>query len=253
MKFKHALATDIGNYRKMNQDNLAFVEKKTGEAFGIVCDGMGGHAHGEIASKIAVDTFIALFKKQDFSGFSNKEINRWLRGSINEILDEMIEHATNDESTWDMGTTLTAILFVQEKAFVVNVGDSRTYKVINNSLYQITMDQNLWNSTPDEEKKDIQMSQAYGRYQNELTFWKVLTSALGPKKTLKIDTYLVDETKGTYFLTSDGVHDYIQEPIVVATLKNEKIKLKEKAQMIIEDAKDNMSTDNLSILIIEAE
>jgi serine/threonine protein phosphatase PrpC len=165
----------------------------------------------------------------------------------------MIDYASNDESTWDMGTTLTATLFLQDKAFVVNVGDSRTYKVVNNSLYQITMDQNLWNSTPEEEKRDIQLSGAFGKHQNEVTFWKVLTSALGPRKTLKIDTYLVEDFKGIYILTSDGVHDYIEEAITVATLKNEKIKLKDKAAMIIDDAKDNMSTDNLSILIIEAE
>ncbi|AGR41525.1 PP2C family protein-serine/threonine phosphatase [Spiroplasma taiwanense] len=252
MKFKYATLTDIGNYRKANQDFLDFFVNKNGEAFGIVCDGMGGHAFGEIASKLAVEKFVELFKKQNFFDMNQKEINRWLRNCINEILNEMIEYSNDRFETKDMGTTLTAILFTKIGGFVINIGDSRTYKLVNNSLFQITQDQNLWNSTPEAERKDIQMSSLYEKA-NELTFWKVLTSALGPQKTLRVDTYFIEKQEGIYMLTTDGVHDYIDQDITVATLSNKKIKLKEKANLIVEDAKDNISTDNLSILIIEAE
>lgn len=252
MKFKHTMLTDIGNYRKMNQDYLDFAENKNGDAFGIVCDGMGGHAHGEVASKIAVNKFIELFKKQDFNDFNQAQINRWLRSCISEILSEMVEHAEENFETRDMGTTLTAILYTQGSAFVINIGDSRTYKVVDDKLFQVSQDQNLWNSTPEAERNDIKMSGMYEKA-NELTFWKVLTSALGPQKTLRIDTYYIEKPEGIYMLTTDGIHDYIDEQIVASTLMNKKQKLKDKASMIIEDAKDNVSTDNLSILIIEVE
>lgn len=252
MKFKHTLLSDVGNYRKMNQDYLAFAENKNGDAFGIVCDGMGGHAHGEVASKIAVEKFIELFKEQNFSSLNQNQINRWLRNCVSHILNDMIEHSDEHFETKDMGTTLTAILFTCGHAYVINIGDSRTYKVTDNNLYQITQDQNLWNSTPEEERKDMQQSEMYQGV-NEVTFWKVLTSALGPQKTLRIDTYYVENPYGIYMLTTDGVHDYIDAGITAATLQNKKYKLKDKAHQIINDAKENISTDNLSILIIEVE
>ncbi|QGS52237.1 PP2C family protein-serine/threonine phosphatase [Spiroplasma tabanidicola] len=252
MKFNFAKLSEVGNYRKSNQDFLDFAINKDGAAFGIVCDGMGGHAHGEIASKMAVEKFIDLFKEHSFKGENQKTINRWLRNCISEILNEMIEYSNEDFSTKDMGTTLTAILFTEIGGFVINIGDSRTYKLVDNKLFQITQDQNLWNSTPEAERKDIQMSGLYERA-NDITFWKVLTSALGPQKTLKIDTYYIEAPLGTYILTTDGVHDYIDEDMVAAILSNKKVKLKDKGQEIIEDAKDNVSTDNLSILLIEAE
>ncbi|WP_339020582.1 PP2C family protein-serine/threonine phosphatase [Spiroplasma endosymbiont of Atherix ibis] len=252
MKFKNVKITDVGNYRKSNQDYLDFSIKKSGEAFGIVCDGMGGHAYGEIASEMAVKKFIEYFQEQDFSNLTQKEVNRWLRNSVSNILTEMIEYSNDNFETKDMGTTLTAILFTNVGAFVINVGDSRTYKLVNNELFQITQDQNLWNSTPEAERKDIQMSGVYEKA-NDFTFWKVLTSALGPQKTLRIDTYYIENQEGTYILTTDGVHDYIDEEITASTLSNRKVKLKDKVDLIIEDAKDNASTDNLSILIIEVE
>ncbi|WP_339030282.1 PP2C family protein-serine/threonine phosphatase [Spiroplasma endosymbiont of Cantharis nigra] len=252
MKFKSAMLTDIGNYRKTNQDYLDFATKKTGEALGVVCDGMGGHAYGEVASKLAVQKFIEYFNQSDFSQLNQKEINRWLRSCVNNILTEMVEYSNERFETKDMGTTLTAILFTKDGGFVINVGDSRTYKLVNDNLFQITEDQNLWNSTPEAERKDIQMSGIYEKA-NDVTFWKVLTSALGPQKTLRIDTYFVENQEGIYMLTTDGVHDYIDEEITASTLANKKVKLKDKASLIIEDAKDNISTDNLSILIIEAE
>lgn len=251
MKFRQAMHTDTGNYRKSNQDYLDFSLNKDGDAFGIVCDGMGGHAHGEVASKIAVTKFVELFKGQSFVGFSQKEINKWLRSSAKKIHNFMKEYAEKYTKTLDMGTTLTAILFVSNEAYVINIGDSRTYKLANNKLFQVTMDQNLWNSTPEAERNDIQASGIYGDRANDITFWKVLTSALGPKKTLKIDTYYIEKPEGLYILTTDGIHDYIDNDITAATLMNEKTSLKEKCKIIIEDAKENMSTDNLSILIIE--
>ncbi|QBQ08020.1 phosphorylated protein phosphatase [Spiroplasma gladiatoris] len=252
MKFKHAKLTDVGNYRKSNQDYLDFAINKDGDAFGIVCDGMGGHAHGEIASKMAVEKFMELFNNHSFKGENQKTVNRWLRNCIGEIVNEMVEYSNDNFTTKDMGTTLTAILFTELGGFVVNIGDSRTYKLVDDKLFQITLDQNLWNSTPEAERRDIQMSGLYERA-NDVTFWKVLTSALGPQKTLKIDTYFIEIPEGTYILTTDGIHDYIDEDLVAAVLANKKMKLKEKGLEIIEDAKDNVSTDNLSILIIEAE
>ncbi|ASP27951.1 phosphorylated protein phosphatase [Spiroplasma corruscae] len=252
MKFRHTMLSDIGNYRKLNQDYAGFLESNEGYAFGIVCDGMGGHAHGEVASKIAVEKFLDIFKNQNFDGMNQRDINRWLRNSVNEILNEMVEYSNDHFETKDMGTTLTAILFTKIGAFVVNIGDSRTYKLVNDELHQITQDQNLWNSTPEAERNDMKMSGIYSEV-NEVTFWKVLTSALGPQKTLRIDTYFIEDMKGLYILTTDGIHDYMDNDLTTSTLENNRIKLKDKASLIIEDAKENVSTDNLTILIIEVE
>lgn len=252
MTFKHAMLTDIGNYRKTNQDYFDFVLNKDGDAFGIVCDGMGGHAHGDIASKMAVNKFIEYFKNQNFKGMEQKQINKWLRQSIKDIYEFMKKYGLENYQALDMGTTLTAILFVHNVGYVVNVGDSRTYKIVNNKMFQITQDQNLWNSTPENERDDFQATNFPNSRVDDGTFWKVLTSSLGPQKTLKIDTYYIEKPVGIYMLTTDGIHDYIDEDITVSTLLNPKTSLKDKAKLIIEDAKENMSTDNLSILIIEA-
>lgn len=252
MKFKIVNLSDIGNYRKSNQDYLGYEKNKNGDLFAIVCDGMGGHAHGEIASKIAVMTFLAHFKGAKFSGLSNSEINHWLHDSIEKVVKVMKEYANQHPEALDMGTTLTAILITNHKAFVINIGDSRTYKYVDNKLFLVTKDQNLWNAASQEEQEKVRSSTIQGSRMNELTYWKVLTSALGPKKTLKIDTYLINDIKGTYLLTTDGIHDYIDEESIVEIMDS-KAKLKNKGQEMIDYAKGNLSTDNLSILLLEVD
>ncbi|WP_339023021.1 PP2C family protein-serine/threonine phosphatase [Spiroplasma endosymbiont of Crioceris asparagi] len=249
MKYNFTKLTDVGNYRKNNQDYLDFVTNSKGEALAIVCDGMGGHAFGEVASKIAVEEFVKYFNKTEFSKVENPE--EWLKSSVERILEVMINHANKKPETLDMGTTLTAVLFVKNRAFNINIGDSRTYKIEDEELVQISVDQNLWNQTNDQEKEAARKTNLYAKM-NEATFWKVLTSALGPNKSLKIDIKEIEDPKGIYMLTTDGVHDYIDEEVTASTLLNTSLKLKKKAYFIVEDAKDNISTDNLSILIVEA-
>ncbi|ATZ17077.1 phosphorylated protein phosphatase [Williamsoniiplasma luminosum] len=250
MKYKAAGLTDVGNYRKNNQDDFAFCSNKQNNFFAIVCDGLGGHVGGEIASHMAVAEFIGLFKQTDFSILTNTEINLWLRESVYQILKIMSNKAQKSPEIKDMGTTLTAILFANEKGFVVNIGDSRTHKFTKNKIYQITKDQNLLNSTSKEDRKNLKQPNVFGPQLNEITYWKVLTSALGPTKTLKIDTYMVNEPKGLYFLTSDGVHDHLEDYTTIDILAN-KSSLKKKGKELIDLAKSNLSTDNLTVVLVE--
>ncbi|SYV95453.1 putative protein serine/threonine phosphatase, partial [Mycoplasma putrefaciens] len=85
----------------------------------------------------------------------------------------MNEYVKQDSQALDMGTTLSAIIFTNHKAYVVNVGDSRIYKLdqTNNLLKQITVDQNLMNSTYDLEQLKQQAQQFYGSRFNEITYW----------------------------------------------------------------------------------
>ncbi|WP_027063081.1 PP2C family protein-serine/threonine phosphatase [Mesoplasma seiffertii] len=252
MKYKAFKMTDKGNFRKTNQDYSSFVKNKAGDFFAIVCDGMGGHAHGEIASKLAVDKFVEIFNNASFKNQNKEWINRWMRLAVEDILISMKIYAELNPQAKDMGTTLTAILFTGDKGYVINIGDSRTHKFQNNKIYNITKDQNLWNATTEEERREIDLHKRYGDRFNEVTYWKVLTSALGPTKSLKIDTYIINEPEGLYFLTSDGVHDYIDDETAIEIL-NADIKPKKKCAELIDLAKSNFSTDNLTILMLEVE
>ncbi|ATZ17877.1 PP2C family protein-serine/threonine phosphatase [Mesoplasma melaleucae] len=250
MRYKIQSLTDIGRIRKSNQDSLGYAENNEGCLFAIICDGMGGHAHGELASKLAVDTFIKLFEKELFLNKSDAKINQWLRDSIKAIIQQMKDHVEVFYETHDMGTTLTAVLFVGKKAFVVNIGDSRTYQMKDKKLYQVTVDQNLWNDKENREKRKEEIKNFLGPRFNEMTYWKVLTSALGPNKNTKIDIYLINDNVGTFALTTDGVHDYIDSETFTEILASKK-RLKAKAKEIIEFALNNFSTDNLSLIIVD--
>jgi len=254
MKFKAVSLSDKGNFRKNNQDFIAYKENKFGQFFAVVCDGMGGHASGEIASKIACENILNLFENEDFSKFGKNKIDKWFRLAILASKKKMEEYAFMHPDSLDMGTTLTALLITEIGAFVVNVGDSRTYKIVDDQLKQITIDQNLLNEdfSVKEEMKLKKKSASLGINLNEITYWKILVSALGPTKNLKIDTFYLKNPKGKYLLTTDGVHDYIdiEESYQILTKKE---KSKNQAKALVEIAKMNLSKDNLSLIIVEVE
>lgn len=247
MKIKVATMSDIGNYRESNQDHIEYTKKRNGDFIGVVCDGMGGHPHGEVASEIAAHTFLKLFKKHDFKNLTEEEILDWLKNAVLKTIKEMQNHAQVHPETWDMGTTLAAILLLnnRDKAYIVNIGDSRVYKYVDGNLKQITKDQNLWNSTAPQDRAKIQK-----QHSADFTYWKILTSALGPNKSLRIETHVLNKAAGTYVLTTDGVHDYLGHDDFHNVLGNKKT-LKNRVKGLINMAKSNLSTDNLSILVVE--
>ncbi|WP_375315344.1 protein phosphatase 2C domain-containing protein [Spiroplasma endosymbiont of Tipula paludosa] len=241
MKVSFHFNSDIGQFRANNQDAVQFVKNEYGQYFGIVCDGLGGHNGGETASWMAVNLYVSLFVKTDFSNFGDYEINNWLRQATIFVQESMVNYVKEYPQLTDMGTTVSLILITNNKAYLLNIGDSRIYEFYQQNFQQLTTDHNVLNMLHNN-KTNANI---------EKTLWKALTSALGPNKKLQIDTFLVSNIKGiTFMLTTDGLHDYLENYEMIDILQSNN-KLSQKAKSLVDLALDNVSTDNLTILIVE--
>ena len=235
--------TDTGVVRAENQDRVA-VFKNENVTFGILCDGMGGHAGGSYAASITIDSFEKEFNK-NFPN-NSKNYNKWFLKAVSRAKKEMESFANDDQNLLDMGTTVTCVVIVNEDAYIFNIGDSRTY-AYNGLLHQITKDHNLRNHYIEkfgysDEKAATLMGAA------------ALTSALGPRKKSKIDSFItpIDKDLKYFILTSDGVHDYISKPNFEKIISLD-ISLEEKADRLIISAIKGKSSDNLTVAIVEVD
>ena len=170
MDFIIAADTDIGIVRQTNQDSVSVLVADTGSgpvALGIMCDGMGGLAKGELASATVINAMTVWFKntfpKLLSSGFDDGLIrNQWtelIREYNTRIQSYGAEHGFN------LGTTISAILITQRRYYIVNVGDSRVYEISQNAVKQLTEDQTVvarelkyGRITPEQAKNDPRKS-----------------------------------------------------------------------------------------------
>lgn len=246
MKISASYKTDVGNYRTNNQDAVLYLTNNTGQVMAVVCDGLGGHKCGEIASHITVTMLKEFFQITDFTKLKHdKQINAWLQESIDTIRNEMNNFSLNNEQAVDMGTTLVITLIANNKAYLVNIGDSRIYQYSNQKLKQLTVDHNILNLYL-QKKTSNQLT-----IDLDHTYWKALTSALGPSKPLKIDIFHLPLLIPSYFLlTSDGVHDFLEEYEIINILEK-KGNINNKVKLLIKQALLNVSTDNVTVLLME--
>lgn len=237
--------TDIGTFRKENQDSLVFLKNKTGQALAVVCDGLGGHNCGDIASSMAVAMLKNFFHQAEWKKLkTDDQVYEWLQVSIETIQQEMNEYSITHEEANDMGTTMVITLIANHKAYLVNIGDSRAYLFNEKGLKQLTSDHNILNlylKQNPEKLADMDVNK---------TYWKALTSALGPVKNLTVDIFDLSITTPSYFLlTSDGVHDFLEEWEISHILEKNS-SLKSKVKMLIKQALNNVSTDNLTAMLL---
>jgi len=144
-EIKFAALTDVGRVRDQNEDNF-LVDKKLG--LFIVCDGMGGHAAGEIASALAVRTLHEEIKKQsdlivDYAAqavgaakVTKRDILNMLEFAANRASQRVHAEAVKDTKKRGMGTTLVCLLVIGTQAFIIYVGDSRIYMLRGGLLEQ---------------------------------------------------------------------------------------------------------------------
>jgi len=206
--------TDVGRTREHNEDNY-LVDKKLG--LFVVCDGMGGHAAGEVASALAVRTIHDEIKKEadlirDYaegaSGgakVSKRDILNMLEFAVNRASNKVHSEAAKDAKKRGMGTTLVALLVVGNQGFIIYVGDSRIYLLRDGVLEQITEDHTVYNELIKRKKMPKEQVE-------QLAQKHAITRAVGVYEHVEPDTLVVDLLQGDRFLLcSDGLSGYFED------------------------------------------
>jgi PPM family protein phosphatase len=213
---KFAALTDVGRVRDQNEDNF-LVDKKLG--LFIVCDGMGGHAAGEIASALAVRTVHDEIKKQadlisDYAAMAKgaakvtkRDILNMLEFAVNRASQRVHAEAVKDTKKRGMGTTLVCLLVIGTQAFIVYVGDSRIYMLRGGLLEQLTEDHTVYNELIKRKKMPREQVE-------QLAQKNAITRAVGVYEHVEPDTLVLDLTAGDRFLLcSDGLCGYFEEDL----------------------------------------
>lgn len=201
--------TDVGRVRRENQDSCAFRRLNGGAAILAVCDGMGGAQAGNVASSVAVETFLSAVEEAWVSGPPADPEN---------VLDQACQQANKriydlagSRPDYDgMGTTLVAALILDDAAHVVNVGDSRCYLLENGSIHQVTVDHSLVQILVD--RGEITREEARTHPKKNL-----ITRAVGVDGKVTCDVRRVPLTPGCrLLLCSDGLTNVLTDEILLA-------------------------------------
>jgi protein phosphatase len=191
-----AALTDVGRVRSANEDAYGLCAEA---GFFVVCDGMGGAAAGEVASRTAVA--VAL---EGLCGTLNQEqrgddLRRLLEGAVAAANQRVFSHAEREPALHGMGTTLVALLVREGLAYIAHVGDSRCYRFRSGTLERQTQDHSL----VDEQVRLGQMTLAEAE---QSPFRNVITRAIGTRSTVAVDIEEVPTQPGDMFLLcSDGL------------------------------------------------
>jgi serine/threonine protein phosphatase PrpC len=234
--------------RTHNEDNFSIIEEA---GLYIVADGMGGHASGEVASKMAVDSLREFFSataqdpertwpyKMDRS--KGYEENRLITGIKLANL-RIYERAQRDPRQRGMGTTIVTMFAVEDGVYVAHVGDSRGYRIRDGKIEQLTEDHSLLNDY-------IKMKRLTPEEIANFPHKNVIVRALGMKDTVKVDTrFEQPRASDTYLLCSDGLSGPVTDPDMLDIVQNSG-DLKTAASRLIQRANEHGGPDNISVVL----
>jgi serine/threonine protein phosphatase PrpC len=209
------LVTDVGVVRDHNEDSA---HMETSKGFFVVADGMGGHAAGEVASAMAVETVrkmlegarpeIDAFRKAP-SDTGRRQLVQLLQNAVLSAHQAVYQRGQSEQDKAGMGTTLDVVLIAGPEAFVAHVGDSRTYLIREGRSSQITTDHTVAEVLVIEGKLTIEEAQVS-------PLRTILVNAIGVSADVGVEMAHVTLKRGDrILLCSDGLHDYfpIEEEI----------------------------------------
>lgn len=220
--------TDVGQIREHNEDNFVVADLSTqtrlsstenhqanitghGILLG-VCDGMGGAAAGEVASKLAVDLVFSSLSEAPIA--SSDDLALALVQAVEAAGKKIYQEARSDRSRRGMGTTSTIAAVLDERLFIGQVGDSRGYVLREDRLVQVTRDQSLVNQLIEAGQLTVEEAETF-EHNN------IILQALGTAETVQVDLTAVDLRRGdVLMLCSDGLSGMIKDAEIKSVLSS---------------------------------
>lgn len=254
MKIRYAAKTDVGLKRNHNEDYFALIED---EQFFLVADGMGGHAMGEVASKLAAETIQEFYQRtKDEDATWPYKLDRQLSYAENRLVcgiklanSKIYEAQVKDVHCKGMGTTIVTCLVVGNKIYFAHVGDSRGYRVSKDgTVKQMTRDHSLLEDYK-EAKPDMTEEE-----QRNFPHKNVITRALGMRETVQVDCKAYDIQDGdTFMLCCDGVSGMIDDKNIGVIIHANAPDLEKTVTAIVDTANKNGGVDNITAILVRCD
>jgi serine/threonine protein phosphatase PrpC len=249
--------TDIGLVREHNEDNFLVADLTTGNrsirpevrehsvgdkgSLFAVCDGMGGAAAGEVASRIAVDTIYEMMQAEG-PPEDDEDLARRLEAAIIQAGKRIFTAAKEDRKQRGMGTTVTAAVMTGPRLIIGQVGDSRAYILRKGKLIQVTKDQSLVQQLIDakqlteEEAKNFEKS-------------NIILQALGTAQEIQVDmTSAVLRRNDALIMCSDGLSGIVDSEVITAAAQGTQDPM-EACRALTNLACDGGGQDNITVVV----
>ena len=250
MKAASAGLTDVGRKRDHNEDSFLIDEELQ---LYVVADGMGGHAGGGTASRIAVETIDKRLRElrstvveQPASGtLQDSPVPETIRSAVEQACLAIFAKAQEDPELAGMGTTVISLLLDEAHAFFAHVGDSRAYLVRGDLIQQISEDHSLVNEqikagmiTPEEAR--------HSRYRN------IITRSVGFEEEVQVDVMgLLAEPGDIFILCSDGLANMLEDQEILEIVHANS--LDDIPARLIDLANERGGDDNITVIAVRAE
>lgn len=239
---RYGSETNIGLVRKSNEDKAISLIDAEGNVLLCVCDGMGGYMKGDFASKIAIDVVTAAFRSKVKWVF-DFQAKLWISKIIKSINYSVYSESVDSEKFKGMGTTLCMALFFKNKIFVVNIGDSRCYRLEKDKILQLSEDQTyvqyLLNQGKIDEQEKLTSKDRHA-----------LMNFIGQNKDIHYALDIYKNEAKTIILCSDGLYNNASEQQIFSVLDSNE-RLDQKISSLIGVANANGGSDNIAISIWE--
>lgn len=230
--------TDRGRKRSGNEDAFAIGSDRR---LFVVCDGMGGAAAGEVASSIAVAEVVRQMEVRP----PEMPLAEALERAVGAACEAVFSRSLSNHRYSGMGTTLVSMAVEGNRAWVVNVGDSRAYRLRAGKLVQITVDHSL----VDEQVRLGRMDAAEAR---RSPLRNVITRALGTQSSVLADVFPLEVEAGDlYLLCSDGLNRELHDDRIGAIL-SEDLPIEDLCRRLIDSANRAGGQDNITCVLVRA-
>ena len=239
--------TDVGCVRTNNEDNFGFDSR---HGIFVVCDGMGGQAAGEVASKMGVDILLDYFRK-DHSGATKQSLNgqngssgvQSLANAIQLANKTIFQAGQQQNGRNGMGSTIVAALVRGNSLAIANVGDSRIYLVRQGTIQQLTQDHSL--VMEQVRRGYITLEQAQ---QSEMQ--NIILRALGSEEVVEADIEdLVALPGDVLVMASDGLTRYVPDEDILKIVQGRR-DLQQACSELVSKARDCGGDDNITCLLV---
>ena len=237
--------TDKGMMRRNNEDSFFLTLGAVGvfEALMVVCDGMGGHKLGEVASSTAVRAMVDSID-------SEPEMNpATVMEQAVSIANLEVRKASEEHRSYGMGTTLVACGILERTAYVANVGDSRLYLINRNeqSILQVTHD----HSYVEEQVARGLLTRGSDEYNRKKN---VITRAVGVYSEVEADQFEIDLAEGDYILLcSDGLTNMVGDEEIKSVVLDESLSVEERVRALVDAANAYGGRDNITVVLFNTE